>query len=488
MEIYYQTESILKNLLLNIKNIKVSNFILHDFEQKFSFAVKDGNKDLLSTLNEGLSIITADGTYQKIYNKWFKDTEVDNSFNLFIIDILLLLLVLFAIGLAVGYMWNQTLKQRVKEKIKEKEKLEYINKKVQSYLDIAQVLIMALDNNKNVIMINQKGADMVGYKKEDIIGKNWIENFIPKRIKENINKVGDNVTKQKEVHTEYENYILTKSGEERLLLWKNSKLLDDDGNTIGILTSGEDITEKRENEKQLMLHTKQAQMGEMISMIAHQWRQPLGAIASTSIDMQLQSELESFDFGEKEEAQKYEAYINNSLKDIDSFVKNLTTTIDDFRNFYKQDKKTVTVKLEDVILKSLNIIKASLTNDNIKIIEEYNSKQKIELYDSEIMQVILNILKNSEDNFNDREIKNPYIKITTEKNTISICDNGGGIQEDIIEKIFDPYFSTKKEKNGTGLGLYMSKIIVKDHHNGKIIVENIQDTNGVIGVCFRIEF
>ena len=361
------------------------------------------------------------------------------------------------------------------------------SREVKNYLDIAQVLIMALDNNKNVIMINQKGADIVGYKKEDIIGKNWIDNFVPKRLKDNTNNVWDKVTKQNNLLTERENYILTKSGEERLLLWKNSQLLDNDGNVIGILASGEDITEKRENEKQLLLHTKQAQMGEMISMIAHQWRQPLGAIASTSIDMKMQSELELFDLGQKQEAEKYETYINDRLDNINTFVENLTTTIDDFRNFYKQDKKTVSVKLEDVILKSLNINKASLINDNIKIVEEYNSKQKIELYDSEMMQVILNILKNAQDNFSDKQIKKPYIKITTEKNTISICDNGGGIPDDIIEKIFDPYFSTKKDLNGTGLGLYMSKIIVKEHHSGNIIVKNIEDTKGIIGVCFKIE-
>ena len=139
-------------------------------------------------------------------------------------------------------------------------------------------------------------------------------------------------------------------------------------------------------------------------------------------------------------------------------------------------------KLEAIVKKSLNVISTSLLNDNIDIIFPYNSQKAIELYDSELMQVVLNILKNSLDNFQEKQIKNPYIKISTEDRTLSISDNGGGIPENIISSVFDPYFSTKDEKNGTGLGLYMSKIIVEEHHNGKLSVHNTED-----GVCFTIE-
>lgn len=154
------------------------------------------------------------------------------------------------------------------------------NRQTQHYLDVAQVLIMALDNNRNVIMINQKGADILGYSKEEIVGKNWMENFLPKRIKADIIKLSDDVTNKRGDYEENENHILTKSGEERLLLWKNTPLLDDEGNSIGILTSGEDITVKREQEKKLLQQSRMAQMGEMISMIAHQWRQPLSSISA----------------------------------------------------------------------------------------------------------------------------------------------------------------------------------------------------------------
>ena len=450
---------------LKIKNIKVSGFLLHGFEQKFCFAVKNGDKELLSLLNEGLSIIISNGTHERIYKKWFQDTEMDPELNLYFVMASVSLLVLFLIVLIGGLVRNRILKKRVLEKTREQEK-------IQSYLDVAQVLIMALDNNQNVTMINKKGADILGYKKEDIIGKNFIENFIPKIIRQDISNLGDKVIKQKEINTEHENHILTKSGQERLLSWKNSKLLDDEGHTIGILTAGEDITDKREKEKKYFEQSNLAHMGEMISMIAHQWRQPLSSISSISSTL-------SFDVMMDNYKKDFFAARLNSIAEISQ---HLSTTIDDFRNFYKPDKKVVTLQLEELVLKPLSIIRPSLFNNDIEIIEEYNSKEEIEVYDNEMIQVILNLFKNAQDNFQENETKDPYIKIITENRTITICDNGGGIPEDIIEKIFDPYFSTKEEKNGTGLGLHMSKTIIEDHHNGKLNVENRDG-----GVCFIIE-
>ncbi|MEA3522308.1 MAG: HAMP domain-containing sensor histidine kinase, partial [Campylobacterota bacterium] len=112
----------------------------------------------------------------------------------------------------------------------------------------------------------------------------------------------------------------------------------------------------------------------------------------------------------------------------------------------------------------------------------YATPVKYELYDSELMQVILNILKNAQDNFKEKSTQNAYIKITTHDKCITICDNGGGIPNAIIERIFDPYFSTKNEKNGTGLGLYMCKTIIEEHHKGSLHVKSSDK-----GVCFSIE-
>jgi len=235
-------------------------------------------------------------------------------------------------------------------------------------------------------------------------------------------------------------------------------------------------------DKQLLHQSRLAQIGEMISMIAHQWRQPLGAISATSAHLQLKLSLNGADLQEEKGRKEFLNNFSSSLEDIDSFVQNLTVTIDDFRNFYKPNKDRVVTTLKKVIMKTLKVIKSSLDSNKIEIVYDFNDTNMLALYEHELMQVVLNILKNAEDNFQEKEIENKQIKITTKENSICICDNGGGIQESIIDKIFDPYFSTKGEKNGTGLGLYMSKMIIEEHHDGKLKVKNQNR-----GVCFIIE-
>ena len=415
---------------------------------------------------------------QPFVYKYIERTDYNLVFEIILISVFIILLVVY---------WNRKLEKEVREKKDAQNKLKYINKEIQNYLDIAQVLIMALDNNKNVIMINQKGADILGYTKEEIIGKNWVETFLPKNIKTDVNQVGDSILENKGSYDEYENCVLNKSGEERLVLWKNALLLDEEGNTIGILTSGEDITLKKEQQKQLLAQSRMAQMGEMISMIAHQWRQPLGAISSTAIDLNMQIEFENFDLEKERGRKECQSYFTNGLGEIDGFVQNLTNTIDDFRNFYQPNKESSSVYFIEPISKALNIIKASFLSDGIEIVQTcVTCDKKVKIHSNELMQVILNILKNSQDNFKEQGTKNPKIIITCkcsieDKIILEICDNGGGISEDILPKIFDPYFSTKGELNGTGLGLYMSKIIIEEHHNGSLEAINLDD-----GVCFKI--
>ena len=248
-----------------------------------------------------------------------------------------------------------------------------------------------------------------------------------------------------------------------------------------------EVEKNRKKDQQILHQSRLAQMGEMISMIAHQWRQPLSAISSTTINLQLKLLLDTFDVSTKEAQEESKEYLKKQLAKIEDYVQNLTVTIDDFRNFYKPNKESVVTTFENIVKKALNIIKSSLDNRNIKLTIEYKSKNELKLYENEMVHVILNILKNAQDNFIEKKTINPEIKITLTQNNIIICDNGGGIQENIIENIFDPYFSTKDEKNGTGLGLYMSKIIVEEHHNGMLHVNNTRDENNtVVGVCFTV--
>ncbi len=224
--------------------------------------------------------------------------------------------------------------------------------------------------------------------------------------------------------------------------------------------------EKEFQEQQLLQQSRLAQMGEMISMIAHQWRQPLAAIGASSAKIRIKAHLNKVD---------NEMTIKTSDK-IESLVQHLSQTIDDFRNFFKSDKIKREVTYTQMVDSILEIATATIVAKHIMLIRSLECDEKMNTYASEVKQVILNLLKNAEDALLEINIEDPTIVLATYKENgklvLEVSDNAGGIPESIREQIFDPYFSTKKEKNGTGLGLYMSKIIIEEHCGGKLSVYN----------------
>lgn len=234
----------------------------------------------------------------------------------------------------------------------------------------------------------------------------------------------------------------------------------------------EEIEKNKQKDKQLLLQSRYAQMGEMIGMIAHQWRQPLAAISSTSENLICKLEFDDFDSD----------FFENEIKLITEYTEHLSKTIEDFRGFIKVHKTKKTVKLEDLINQTLEISKVLLANKKITLETNFKCNKLIEIYASEMKQVILNLVKNAEDILLEKNIVNPKITISTlqEENhyVILVQDNAGGVPSDIQDKIFYSSFSTKLDKEGTGLGLYMSKIIIEEHCNGSLSVSN--DDNGAV--------
>ena len=234
----------------------------------------------------------------------------------------------------------------------------------------------------------------------------------------------------------------------------------------------EEVEKNREKDKALLQQSRLAQMGEMISMIAHQWRQPLTAISAASGSISLKAKREKLDKN---------IAIELSEK-ISQYAQHLSATIEDFRNFFKDKKTKEKTSLEEIVIKSLNIVTHSLENKTIFITTEFKNRTEIETYANEVQQVLLNIIKNAEDILIEKNIENPQISISVDSKSIRISDNAGGVDETIIDKIFEPYFSTKTEKDGTGLGLYMSKIIIEQHCKGKLSIINTDK-----GALFSIE-
>ena len=340
--------------------------------------------------------------------------------------------------------------------------------------------VISTDLDGIITSWNSGSETLLGYTAKEAIGKNISLIYLDEEIK--LLKANIYLLLKYGGHN-LEARMITKNQDILLVDLSLSILKDEKSNPVGLIGYARDITQKRKAENTLEQQSKRAQMGEMISMIAHQWRQPLNAISLTASNLKLK-----FDFGEyscksEQDFNQCREDFSKGLSQIEEYIRVLSTTIDDFRNFYKTDKIPVSVRLDEIVPKALNIIAPSLQNNHITVIEEYNSSQKIKIYGNEVMQVVLTLLQNSQENFLEKKTKEPYIKIIVKNKMISVCDNGGGVPKKILKKIFDPYFSTKIEKNGSGLGLYMSKTIIEQHHKGKLTVKNIAD-----GACFTIKF
>ncbi len=224
-----------------------------------------------------------------------------------------------------------------------------------------------------------------------------------------------------------------------------------------------------QKEELILLQSKQAAMGEMISLIVHQWRQPLSIISMSANNIELSASL-----GEKISEEK----LCQSMKTISNQTQYLSSTMNDFKNFFKPGKTAEEVDVLEVINKVDSMLAGSLKNNNIVLELKSIDNYKIKTFQSELIQVIINIINNAKDVLKQTKPTNPKITISTTHTTkslkIIISDNGGGIPKDVINKIGKQYFTTKGN-NGTGLGLYMSIIIVKEHLGGSLKWENVDD-------------
>ena len=345
-----------------------------------------------------------------------------------------------------------------------KENYINISKQKESFkilLDATMEMIFIHDKDLNILDVNKTAYETLGFcEKNELLYKNLSE-FVDEKEH---NIFLENIKNQNEIRCELD----IKRDEDHIIttIYKTKSTVIDLENIY--ITTMLDITELKQKESQLLHQSRLAQMGEMISMIAHQWRQPLNTISSYNDTIKLKTILNKID----------NETIMDISKKIATQVQFLSSTIDDFRNFFKPDKDRKKTTLNKVTQEVLEIIELSLQNHNIDCRVELNSNKEFMTFENELKQVIINLIKNAEDALMDKDVQNPFISIKTfdkeNEMIFEIKDNGGGIDENIIENIFKPYFSTKIQKDGTGLGLYMSKIIIEKHSKGKLLVENTE--------------
>lgn len=233
----------------------------------------------------------------------------------------------------------------------------------------------------------------------------------------------------------------------------------------------------REQERMLIQQSRQAAMGEMIGNIAHQWRQPLNTLALFTQRIGFFYGSDRFD----------KQFLDDSITKSMEIIHYMSRTIDDFRNFFSPDREKTYFRVAETIGKALSLVESSFKERQIQVERLFHQDDvTIHGYQNEFAQVLLNIFINVRDIVNERHITSPRLIISVSKendvSVVTITDNAGGIPDEIIERIFEPYFTTKGPQQGTGVGLYMSKIMIEKNMGGKITARNTGE-----GAEFRIE-
>lgn len=238
----------------------------------------------------------------------------------------------------------------------------------------------------------------------------------------------------------------------------------------------EEVQKQRQSEKMLIQQSKMAAMGDMISMIAHQWRQPLNQLSYTLMNIE----------GAYAHHELNQTYLHEKVAEADRTLHYMSHTIDDFRNFFRPDKSRERVALDACVEQTLKLLEKMLVSHHITVETELNCTIELPLYRNEAIQVLINLILNAKDVLSERNVASPTITIacyeTGQFVVIRVCDNAGGVNDAHAERIFEPYFSTKQGMHGTGLGLYMSRTIVVEHFNGELTFENRDD-----GACFYVK-
>ena len=326
-----------------------------------------------------------------------------------------------------------------------------------------------LNNQIKITSYNKTASKVTQYDNEELLDKDFFNLF----INLSINKILEEKSFLDTVKLRTKNNLI-KTIELSIIIYEVNK------QNI-VFASLRDITErtllKKEKEKQekiLIQKSKMASMGEMIGNIAHQWRQPLSQLSGLFIDIE-----SAYDYKELNKK-----YLQNRVEEANDLLEYMSKTIDDFRNFFNPNSIKEEFFIKTSVENAIKIVKSTLDFHHIELLVDIDESLKIIGFKNEYSQAVMNIISNAKDVLIDKKIQNPQIKIYIEKiDKIILCieDNAGGINENIIDKIFDPYFTTKYEY-GTGIGLYMTKLIIEDKMNGTISAQNVSD-----GAKFFIE-
>ena len=363
---------------------------------------------------------------------------------------------------------------------KEVEELERLNKLSSSLTESQATLLSLFDKGDSVLFKWKNNADweieyissnivrLLGYSKEDFMtNKIKYGNCIHLEDIETVKKEVTNALENDLNYFKHEPYrLIHKNGEERWILDYSVLQKDSDNKVTHFIGYVTDITEQKQQQDLIFQQSKIASMGEMIGNIAHQWRQPLSIISSIATASKLERELGVLS---DEQFDKHMEIINKNTQ-------YLSETIDNFRQFIKADRELSDFNLSSTIKSFLSVIDSSIVKNNIKVLLDLDDSIILVNYQNDMIQAFINILNNSVEAFEQSVEKEKYFFITTKKDNkrtiINLKDNAGGIKEELISRVFEPYTTSKNKSLGTGLGLNITYNFIVEGMKGEIFVEN----------------
>ncbi len=446
-----QGEAVANMALKVLNGVKIKDIpILNDSPNKYIFDYKELNKfniNIKPFLDE-YEIINEPNSLYKEHTKF----------------VILSLLLIFILSVIVLIM---------KVNIKRRKKVE---NELSNQLKFEKVLLETLPNaiyykNKEgkIISCNKSFCQLFNLKKDEVIGKTAYD-FYPKDIAKKNSKIDEEILKT-QVPNSSELTIHFSNKQMKFFILNKAVYKNISGNIGGIVCIMDDITERVQQKQFLIQQSKLAEMGDMVAAIAHQWNEPLVELSAQVQDIQTSYMLDEL------ENISIEEFVNDSMVQIQYMSK----TLSDFRNFLKPSTKKAMFSLAKSFEEIFEIISKQVFYSNITLSHNYKHyKKKLMIfgYENEFKQVLLNIINNAKNKIIQKNEKNEEFKgeisinVSQEQNynIILISDNAGAIKENIIDSIFDPYFTTKKD--GTGIGLYMAKVIIEDKMAGFISVCN----------------
>ena len=488
-ENYYEQNSIVEYIKNNNQVYStLNNELIHTINDKLklgkNFSIYNDNKLItflflqnpISKKNVAFLRIETLDTF-KIQKE--KDTKI-------ILFLIVLIMIIIMVSIYRIIKSKEKIKKDLKEKSNKNRQLEDLSKKLKDNLQMYSnhIIFSKTDLDGYIIEISDAFSKISEYKEEELIGKKHSiiknSNTNAKIYEDMWNTIKNNDTWKGEVQN------ISKNGN---IYWVSSIIYSEFNSLnekIGYISIAHNITDTKKLESQhdrLMQAEKLASMGEMIRNISHQWRQPLSVISTSATGLIMQNEMNNIS----------KEFLNKTCSNINDRAQFLSKTIDDFRNYTNDNDIYEKNDLNDVITKFKNLVQYSIDDEDIQFIYNIQSNLIIECPKNNLIQCFLNIFNNSRDAFISNDIEDKLFVMEAfkeaDKIIITIKDNAKGIPTDIINKVFEPYFTTKHQSQGTGLGLHMSYNLIVDSMKGSIEVQNkdfVFNNNKYVGACFKI--